>query len=82
MLLRWLSSCNVGYVVTLLRTIAVRIVKGGGLLAAAKVLGFVGAVEQILLGFSKCVAESAFDGKPIPLSTGLASLEDYLNEKH
>ena len=67
-----------------LRRIAARMVhREGGLLAASKLLGFVGAIEQNLLGFSSSVAESAFRGKPIPLSTGLIDhLEDSLDGRN
>ena len=59
------------HVATQLRIVAAQMVAGRRLLAALKVLGFVGAIEQNLLGFSSYDAESAFKEEPMHLSTGL-----------
>jgi hypothetical protein len=70
------------HVAVQLRIVAAQMVKGRRFLAALKVLGFVGAVEQNLLGFSPSVAESAFEGKSVPLSSGVIDhLRDSLNGK-
>lgn len=63
------------HVVVQLRIIAARLVEEHRLLPAAAVLGFVGAVEQHIIGFSSSDARSAFEGKLVPLNTGLI---DYL----
>jgi len=54
-----------------LRIVARQMVKKRRFLAALKVLGFVGAVEQNLLGFPSSDAELAFMGKSAPLSSGV-----------
>jgi hypothetical protein len=65
-----------------LRIVAAQMAKGRRSLAALKVLGFVGAIEQNLLGFSSYDAESAFKGNWMPLSSGVIDhLEASLNGK-
>jgi hypothetical protein len=65
-----------------LRIVAAQMVKNREVLAASKVLGFVGAVEQNLINFSSSVAELAFSRNPMPLSAGLIDhLECSLNGK-
>jgi len=59
------------HVATQLRIVATQMVAGRRFLAALKVLGFVGAIEQNLLDFSSYDAESAFKEEPMHLSTGL-----------
>jgi hypothetical protein len=68
------------HVAVQLRIVAGQMVKERRFLAALKVLGFVGAVEQNLLLFPRSVAESAFEGKSVPLSSGVIDhLGDSLN---
>jgi hypothetical protein len=70
------------HVAVQLRIVARQMVKKRRFLAALKILGFVGAVEQNLLGFPSSDAELAFMGKTIPLSSGVIDhLEASLNGK-
>jgi hypothetical protein len=70
------------YVAVQLRIVAAQMIKGRRSLAALKVLGFVGAIEQNLLEFSSYDAGSAFKGMSIPLSSGVIDhLEASLNGK-
>lgn len=59
------------HVAVQLRIVAAQMVREHRSLAALKVLGFVGAVEQNLLQFPSSDAKLAFSGEPMHLSTGL-----------